>query len=90
MQNAYEMLEMLRNNIGETEESHWKDKLLLRRLNVEHLEVAKLVLDSPGDWLMKKSDSLTPVASIITLPTDCVRPAYIEEVSSGRVVPTRN
>lgn len=89
MRNAYEMLELLRDNVGEGTEAHWKDKLLLRRLNVEHLEVGRLCLDSPGDWLMKKSSALTPVSSLITLPSDCVRPAYIEEVSSGRTIPIR-
>jgi len=84
--NAYEMLELLRSNIGETEEAHWKDKLLLRQLNIEHRDVGRLVLDSPGDWLLKKSDSITPSSSQLALPSDCVRPAYIEEVSSGRKI----
>lgn len=88
--NAYEMLELLRDNVGEGTESHWTDKLLLRRLNAEHREVARLVLDSPGDWLLKKSDSLTAVSSVITPPSDMVRPAYLEEVSSGRVIPIRD
>lgn len=87
--NTYEMLELLRDNAGEKKEAHWLDKLLLRRLNVAHRTVARLALDSPGDWLIKKSSALTPSSSLITLPTDCVRPAYIEEVSSGRVIPIR-
>lgn len=87
--NTYEMLELLRDNIGELVEKHWTDKLLLRRLNLEHREVAKMVLDSPGDLLLKKSASITAVASLITLPSDCVRPVYVEEVSSGRVIPIR-
>jgi len=87
--NAYEMLEMVRDNVGEKEASHWSDKLLVRRINIEHREVSRLVLDSPGDWLLKKSSSITPSDSIITLPTDCVRVAYVEEVSSGRNVPIR-
>lgn len=87
--NAYEMLELLRQNVGEVKEAHWSDRLLLRRLNAEQLEVARLVLDSPGDWLLKQSAALTPSSSLITLPTDCVRPAYLEEVSSGRNIPIR-
>ena len=89
MENAYEMLELLRDNVGETEESHWTDKLLLQRLNIENRDVGRLCLDSPGDWLIKKSASLTPSSSRLTLPSDCVRPAYLEEVSSGRVIPVR-
>lgn len=85
--NAYEMLELLRDNIGEKKEDHWKDRILLRRLNAEQREVARYLLDSPGDWLLKRSSSITPSSSLITLPTDCVRPAYIEEVSSGRNIP---
>lgn len=85
--NAYEMLELLRNNIGETVESHWKDKLLLSQLNIEHRDVGRLVLDSPGDWLMKKSDSISPSSNQLALPSDCIRPAYIEEVTSGRKIP---
>lgn len=87
--NAYEMVELLRQNIGEKVEAHWSDRLLLRRLNNEQKEVARLCYDSPGDWLLKKSSSITPAASVITLPTDCVRPAYLEEVSSGRNIPIR-
>ena len=86
MENAYEMLELLRDNIGESTESHWSDKLLLQRLNVEHRDVGRLVLDSPGDWLLKKSASISPSSSQLALPSDCVRPAYIEEVSSGRKI----
>lgn len=87
--NAYEMLELLRDNVGERKEAHWSDKLLLRRLNTEQREVARLALDSPGDWLIKKSASITPSGSLITLPSDCVRPAYVEEVTSGRTIPIR-
>lgn len=87
--NAYEMLEQLRYNIGETTEAHWKDKMLLRQLNLEHSEVARKVLDSPGDWLLEKSSSITPSSSQLSLPSDCVKPAAIEEVASGRVVLVR-
>lgn len=87
--NAYEMLEMLRDNVGETAESHWTDKLLLRRLNIDQRETGRLCLDSPGDWLLKKSASITPSSNQLALPSDCVRPAYVEEVVSGRTVPIR-
>jgi hypothetical protein len=89
MNNSYEMLELLRDNLGELVEKHWTDKLLLRRLNVDYKEVAKRVLDSPGDWLLKKSEAITASSGLITLPSDCVRVAYVEEVSSGRPIPLR-
>jgi len=87
--NTYEILESLRDNIGEKVEKHWSNKLLIRVINIEHRKLASKVLNSPGDWLLKKSSSLTPSSSIITLPSDCVRPAYMEEVSSGRPIPIR-
>jgi hypothetical protein len=87
--NAYEMLEMLRDNVGEVTESHWTDKLLLRRLNIDQRETGRLCLDSPGDWLLKKSASISPSSNQLALPSDCVRPAYVEEVASGRTVPIR-
>lgn len=85
--NAYEMIEQIRYNIGETVAAHWGDRQLLRQLNLEHMDVARKVLDSPGDWLLTKSDSITPSSSQLALPSDCVKPAAVEEVSSGRVVP---
>jgi hypothetical protein len=84
--NAYEMMEMLRSNIGETVAKHWENKLLLRRLNIEHKDVGRRVLSAPGDWLLKKSDALTAVDSVITLPSDCLYPAYMEEVGSGQTI----
>lgn len=84
--NAYEMREVLRNNIGEGTAVHWSNKILTKRLNECYLEVGRLVVDSPGDWLLKKSDSITPSLNRLTLPSDCLRPAYVEEVGSGRKI----
>jgi len=87
--NSYEMLLMLRDNLGEVVEKHWTDLMLLRRLNAAKDEVVTRVLNSPGDWLLKKSDALTPSSSQLTLPSDCVFPVYLEEVSSGVTIPIR-
>jgi len=38
-----------------------------------------------GQWLVESTD-LTPVASIITLPSDCAKPLYMEEKSSGQPI----
>jgi hypothetical protein len=38
-----------------------------------------------GSWLVK-SKSLTPVASVITLPDDCSKPLYLEETTSGALL----
>jgi len=80
---TYNMLQLLRDQIGEAVESHWSDVNLNRRLNVAQRKVAVLVQNYPGPWLLKSKD-LTPVASIITLPDDCAKPVYLEETSSGK------
>lgn len=88
--NTYEMIESVRDNVGETVAAHWANKMILKKLNEAYRGVAVMVLDSPGDWVMKKSVAITPDSlSRLTLPTDCVRLAYLEEVSSGRNIPIR-
>lgn len=84
---AYDMFEQLRANIGETSAGHWTDTELLRALNIAHKKVGIIVQSENEDWLMKKSSSLTPSSSIITLPGDCAKPAYIEQVSDGEEIP---
>ncbi|KKM91000.1 hypothetical protein LCGC14_1232920 [marine sediment metagenome] len=84
--NSYFMLSDLRDNVGEGTESHWDDAELMRKLNAANLEIGFLVSQTTGDWLMK-SDDLTPVASVITLPSDCAKPVYMEEKSTGREIP---
>jgi len=58
----------------------------MRKLNAANLEIGFLVSQTTGDWLMKSAD-LTPVASVITLPSDCAKPVYMEEKSTGREIP---
>jgi len=84
--NSYFMLSDLRDNVGEGTESHWDDAELMRKLNAANLEIGFLVSQTTGDWLMKSAD-LTPVASVITLPSDCAKPVYMEEKSTGREIP---
>ena len=85
--NAKNMLDLLRDYVGEASAAHWTDVNLLRRLNAGQKKVSLMVAMSPGRWLLKRSGVLTPVASVVTLPTDCAKPLYIEEVSSERVMP---
>ena len=87
--NAYFMLSDLRDNVGESAGAHWDDAELLRKLNQANLEVGFLVSENPGDWLLK-STTLTPVASVITLPSDCAKPVYLEETTPGREIPFWN
>ena len=79
--NAYYMLVDLRDNVGEASAKHWGDNDLLRKLNFAHRARANELMSVPGDWLMT-SDDLTPVASVITLPSDCVKPSYMEITAS--------
>ncbi len=86
--NAYEMLTDLRDNTGESAAAHWSDRELLRKLSAAQHRLAMTLMLSPGDWLMT-STPLTPVASVITLPTDCAKPVYMESTSTGSPIPIR-
>ena len=83
--NAYNMLQLLRDQIAEANAAHWDDDKLVARLSLAQRKVAVLVQGYPGAWLLKSKD-LTPVGSIITLPDDCSKPVYMEEKSSGRPI----
>ena len=84
--NSYFQLSDLRDNVGEGTEAHWDDAELMRKLNAANIEVGFLISQTTGDWLMK-SDDFTPVDSVITLPSDCAKPVYMEEKSTGREIP---
>jgi len=83
--NAYSMLELLRDQIAEASPSHWSDVNLVKRLNTAQRKVAVLVQNYAGAWLLKSKD-LTPVDSVITLPSDCAKPVYMEETSTGKPI----
>ena len=83
--NTYFMLQLLRDQIAESVAAHWDDDKLVGRLNLAQRKVAILVQGYPGSWLLKSAD-LTPVDGVITLPSDCAKPVYMEEKSSGRVI----
>jgi len=83
--NAYHMMLDVRDNIGEDAAAHWGDNDVLRKLNAAQRKVGNLFILSPGDWLVK-SANLTPVDSIITLPSDCAKPVYMEEESTGYAI----
>lgn len=80
--NAIEMLELIRDNINESTASFWTDINLMRRLNIAQRKWGVIISMTPGQWLVK-SASVTPVASVITLPADCAKPIYLEETVSG-------
>ena len=80
---TYTMLQLGRDFVAEVSASHWSDINFIHRLSVAQRKVAVLVQNYPGAWLLK-SANLTPVASVITLPSDCAKPVYLEETSSGQ------
>lgn len=80
--NAYDMRKLLRDIVNESSEAHHVDEYLLRRLNMAQSRAARMLAETSGQWLIKRA-TVTPVASVITLPNDCAKPVYLEEVSSG-------
>ena len=77
MINAYYLLQDVRDNLHESSEVHWDDAEILRKMNQVQMEMAMHLMMIPGGWLLK-SGSVTPVASVITLPSDCAKPVYLE------------
>ncbi len=80
--NAYDILQTVRDYVGEGTGAEWSDAHLLRRINLAHRTAGMLFAQSKGQWLIKSAD-LTPVASVITLPPDCSKPIYMEKKSDG-------
>jgi len=85
--NAYEMFDEVKDNIGRDEVGgHWTEAGILRKLNKGQRYAYHLISQTSGDWFLK-SELLTPVDSVITLPTDCAKPVYMEDVATGLEVP---
>lgn len=81
--NTKYMIDIIRDMIGEATAAQWSDLNLLFRLNMVQSSLAQKIAMTPGQWLIKSVD-LTPVASVITLPSDLSKPLYMEEKTSGR------
>lgn len=79
---AYEMLEDVRQSIGESVAKHWKERELLRRLNRNYHAVSRFYLEADGDWFMETASLTTDANSQITLPSDCFKASYLEVESS--------
>ena len=86
MMNARYMVLDVRSGIGESTAAHWTDLEILRKLNLAQNKAYKILAQTDGDWLIKK-DRLTASSSVITLPSDCAKPAYLEDVSSETEIP---
>ena len=80
--NAYEMIESIRDSLGESVAKHWNEKNLLRKLNRKYQAIARLYLEADGDWFMTSTELTPDSNSQITLPSDCFKPSYLEVTSS--------
>jgi len=87
--NSYYMFLDVRDNMNESSAAHWSDKEIKRKLNASQRKAAMIMYQTPGEWFLTSTD-LTPAASLITLPTDCVRPAYLEQTAQGYNIPIRD
>lgn len=90
MYNAYEIWEEVRNNLNEAAtvaDLHWTDLEIMRKMNQTQRKLWMALTMTPGDWFLKQSSALTPSSNLITLPTDCAKPVYVEEVTSGVEIP---
>lgn len=87
--NVYDAVQDLRELLGEAEASavHWSKRLVLStlcRINLRYYIKMSMTLN---DWFVKKSAALTPSSQEITIPVDCAKPIYMEEVASRNEVP---
>lgn len=82
--NAYQMMQDIRGSLNEATASHWADLEILRKLNKAQRKIA-IKCSMSGDWFMTKA-TITPSSSLVALPSDCVKPIYLER-SDGTELP---
>lgn len=82
---AYEILQQVRHDVAETTEAHWTDLALLRKLRMECARIWRELSLQPGGYAMT-SGSVTVTDSVITLPSDCAKPLYLETDQDVEVV----
>jgi len=82
--NAYDMVELLRSNIGESSPANWTKVNTLRMLNQAYTELIRRFSMSAGQWLVK-SKSVTCTDSVIAFPDDCMKPVYLEDSDNSPV-----
>jgi len=76
--NAYDLAQLVRNNIDESTAAHWGEVNILRLLNQAHQELYRKIALTSGQWFVT-SASVTCTASVITLPVNCSKPVYLED-----------
>jgi hypothetical protein len=85
--NASQMIADVRSSLNESTANFWTDLEILRKINKAQAMVYSIVSQQAGDWLLKKSSALTASNSLITLPSDCAKPVYLEDATHGTEIP---
>jgi hypothetical protein len=80
--NASQIAADIRSSLNEASASHWTDLEILRKMNKAQTKLAMLLSMTIGDWLLTRA-TITPVDSLVTLPSDCAKPVYMEDVANG-------
>lgn len=83
--NASQIKDDIRDSLNEATASHWTDLAILRKMNKAQQKLAMLLSMSIGDWLMTKA-AITPSNSLVALPSDCAKPIYMENATTGMEV----
>ncbi len=84
--NAFEIYKEIREGIGEESAAHWGDRGLLRKMIQAQNVLWQDLLKTNGDWFLTSED-IVPVASVITLPSLCGKPVYLEDKANGTEIP---
>ena len=82
--NAAQIAADIRSSLNEASASHWTDLEILRKMNKAQAKLSMVLSMTIGDWLMTKA-TITPVASLVTLPSDCSKPIYIEDANGNEL-----
>ena len=80
--NAGQIAADIRDSLNEATASHWSDLAILRKMNKAQTKLAMLLSMTIGDWLLTKSN-ITPSNSLVTLPSDCAKPVYLENTANS-------
>lgn len=84
--NAYEIYKEVRDGIGEEVASHWGDRTILSKMNQAQKVLWRDLVMSAGDWFLVSED-ITPVGSVVVLPDDCGKVAYLEITGTRVKIP---
>jgi len=84
--NSFEIFKEIREGIGEETAAHWTDRAILRKMSQAQKKLWQDLAKTSGDWFLKSAD-ITPVASIVTFPSDVGRAIYMEHKADEVEIP---